>query len=200
MARQTTANRTRTTRHASATSRTASGSRSRSTGQGARRSRPTTARSQGNVRLPRATQPTFGANERAIQRFLESFTQSLTSGDGRATAACFEYPSLMVMSAVGEYGGTQAIRDADEAAGFFDQAPDQYHAKGVDQTFPDIQDVQWIAHDLALVRVHFPYLDDDGNDMGDGETSVYVVRKSGPGHTLCAAITLGTDGDRAAMD
>jgi hypothetical protein len=105
----------------------------------------------------------------------------------------------MVMSAVGEYGGTQTIRDAEEAAGFFDHAPEQYHALGVDETFPDIQDVQWVAHDLALVRVHFPYLDADGNDMGDGETSVYVIRKGGPDHTICTAVTLGRDSDRAAL-
>jgi hypothetical protein len=122
----------------------------------------------------------------------------LTSGDGRAAAECFEYPSLMVMSAVGGYGGTQPIGSAEEAEAFFDRAPEQYHAKGIEETFPDVEDVQWVSHDLALVRAHFPYIDRDGNDMGDGETSLYVVRKDGEGHRICAAVTLGTDGDRAA--
>jgi hypothetical protein len=100
------------------------------------------------------------------------------------------------MSAVGEYGGAQAIPDAGQAAEFFDRAPEQYHAKGIEETFPDIQDVQWLSDDLALVRAHFPYIDADGNDMGDGESSVYVVRRNDDGLAICCAIPLGTDGDR----
>jgi len=134
--------------------------------------------------------------DRGIQRFLERFTQALTAGDGRAAAACFEYPSLMVMSAVGRYGGNQPIPDEASAASFFGQAPQQYHAKGIEQTFPDVEDVQWIAHDLAVVEVHFPYIGADGNDLGDGERSVYVVRRQGRDHAICAAITLGTDSER----
>lgn len=107
----------------------------------------------------------------------------------------------MVMSAVGNYGGSQPIPDAAQAAEFFDRAPEQYHAKGIGETFAHIQDVQWLSHDLALVRVHFPYIDADGNDLGDGETSLYIVRRQGqqrPGYAICAAITLGTDGDQPA--
>ena len=136
------------------------------------------------------------AKDRGIQRFLDRFTQALTAGEGQAAAACFEYPSLMVMSAVGEYGGAQAIDDERSAAGFFEQAPQQYHAKGIEETFPEVEWVEWISHDLALAQVHFPYIDADGNDLGDGETSVYVLRKAGAGYAICAAITLGTDSER----
>ncbi len=139
----------------------------------------------------------------AIESFFDNFTRSLTAGDGQATASCFEYPSLMVMSAVGGYNGTQPISSLDEAIDFFSKAPEQYHAKGVEETFPDIEEVQWLSHDLALVRAHFPYIDADGNDMGDGETSVYLIRKqTAPApspFTICAAVTLGVDSDRAQL-
>lgn len=101
----------------------------------------------------------------------------------------------MVMSTTPQYGGNQLLVDTETVADFFSTAPEQYHAKGIAQTFPDIQDVQWVAHDLALVKAHFPYIDDDGNDMGDGETSLYVVRKTGANYAICAAITLGVDSE-----
>jgi hypothetical protein len=135
--------------------------------------------------------------EAAVQRFLDGFTQALTSGDGRSAARCFEYPALMVMSAVGPYGGSQPLQDEESVAAFFDQAPQQYQAKGIHETIADLDDVQWVAEDLALARVRFPYLDEDGNDMGDGETSLYLVRRTQDDYAICAAITLGTDSDRA---
>lgn len=136
-------------------------------------------------------------NDPEIQDFLERFTRSLTSGDGEGAAACFEYPAIMVMANAAQSGGNQVLQDRGTVAAFFAQAPEQYHAKGIEETFPDIEDVQWLADDLALVRVRFPYVDADGNDLGDGETSLYVVRRSGDGHAICAAVTLGTDSDRA---
>jgi hypothetical protein len=190
MARPTSQTSTSKTNRKPRASRATRSGRSARSPRSTRASRPI-ARSASRSRTRKA--------DPAIQRFLEGFTQALTSGDGRAAAACFEYPSLMVMSAVGEYGGTTPIRDADEAATFFEQAPQQYHAKGIEETFPDVEEVQWLAHDLALVKAHFPYMDADGNDLGDGETSVYVVRKDGNDHRIGAAITLGTDSDRQAL-
>jgi hypothetical protein len=143
-------------------------------------------------RRPAAT----GRHQASIQRFLDGLADALTSGDGDAAAACFEYPALMVMARTGAYGGNQVIADRDTAAGFFGSAPEQYHAKGIHLTFPDIQSLEWLGDDLALVRVRFPYIDADGNDMGDAETSVYVVRKTGPDLAICTAITLGVDSER----
>ena|SRR5688572_19747834 len=105
----------------------------------------------------------------------------------------------MVMSGTGGYGGNQRLDDAEKVAAFFGQAPDQYHAKGIEQTFPEVESVDWVAPDMALVRARFPYIDPDGNDMGDGETSVYVIRKAEDGLAICAAVTLGADGERSSQ-
>lgn len=144
------------------------------------------------------TRTASAQEEAAVQRFLDGFTQALTSGDGRTAAQCFEYPALMVMSAVGEYGGNQPLQDPESVADFFSQAPRQYQAKGIHETTANIDDLHWIADDLALARVNFPYLDGDGNDMGDGETSVYLLRRTQDDYAICAAITLGAESDRAA--
>jgi hypothetical protein len=166
--------RTRTTR--TPRTRTASAG-SRSTGADGRRSR----------------------DGRFVQEFLDGFTQAVTAGDGEAAASFFEYPAVMVMSNVGDYGGTQLLQDEGTVAEFFAQAPKMYHARGIFGTFPDLQSIEWVADDLALAKVRLPYLDEDGDDMGDGETSVYLLRRTGGDLAICAAVTLGTDSDRAQM-
>jgi hypothetical protein len=150
------------------------------------------------TRAARGKRPTRAAqapHQAAVQRFLERLTNALTAGDGEGAAACFESPALMVM-ADPRHGGNQVLQDRATVAKFFGQAPQQYHAKGVQWTFPDVERLEWVADGLALVRVRFPYIDADGNDLGDGETSVYVVRKTGPDLAICTALALGVDSER----
>lgn len=145
----------------------------------------------------RATQrpaPRTGGGNKGLQEFLDRFTTALTAGDGEGAAACFEYPAFMAMS--GASGGNQVLQEPGTVAAFFGQAPQQYHAKGVEQTFADIEQVDWLSDDFVLVRARFPYIDRHGNDMGDSESSVYVLRKSDPDYAICAAFTLGVEGER----
>lgn len=198
MARATTIRRQRSTaRRAPGVRRSTRGARpaARTRAAQSRRSRSTPASTRSRPRIAQGARRR-NAGDRGIQRFLDGFVQDLTAGDGKAAAARFDYPALMVMSAVGDSGGNRLLGDERGVAAFFAQAPDQYHAKGIYETFADVERVDWIADDLALVRVHLPYIDADGNDMGDGETSAYVLRKAGGDHFICAAITLGADSDR----
>lgn len=162
-----------------------------------RRPRHTIART--SARRPRATSspsPRRAPHHREIQQFLDQFTAHLTAGDGEACAACFEYPALMVMSDLRKYGPSQSLEDEQVVADFFAQAPAMYHARGIEDTFANVEQVDWIADDLALVRAQFPYIDADGNDMGDGESSIYLLRRTGRDFAIAAAITLGVDSDR----
>ena len=131
-----------------------------------------------------------------LQAFFDDFTNALTAGNGDAAAQLFEYPALMVMSDRTRYGPSRPLDDAPTVSGFFANAPQMYNAKGIARTFADVEDVQHLAPDVVLVRARFPYIDADGNDMGDGETSLYVVRKDGSDYAICAAVTLGVDSDR----
>jgi hypothetical protein len=185
--------RGRTTRH---TRKRAASTRTSARSNRARR--PTARTTNTRRKTPRTTNaPARQRVEPALQVFFDDLTTALTSGDGEAAAECFEYPGLMVMANAPKYGANQPLRDTESVADFFEQAPQMYQAKGVDETFADIQEVRPLTDDLALVRAHFPYIDADGNDMGDGETSLYVVRRVGDRFAICAAITLGTDADHA---
>lgn len=146
---------------------------------------------------PSAIHPRARRDRKDLQAFFDHFTTCLTTGDGQGVAGCFEYPAVMVMADAQRYGANQALLEPGAVAEFFGKAPQMYHEKGVHETFADIRDIDWVADDLALVRARFPYIDADGNDMGDGEASLYLVRRNDNGHAICAAIPLGTDGDRA---
>jgi hypothetical protein len=165
---------------------------------GTRSRRPSTGRRRTPTRTPRQARRT----DPGIQAFLERLASALTSGDAETAAACFEYPSVMVMSDVRKYGPNQVLHDRETAARVFARAPEMYHERGIHDTFPDVEDAREIADGLVLVRTRFPYIDADGNDTGDGETSLYVVRKEAregmDGYAICAAITLGADSERAA--
>jgi hypothetical protein len=192
MARATTLQRRSSSRsHA----RAPAGASSRSRPKAARsRSRP---KARASARGTRARRQAPGTQE--IQGFLDGFVTEVTAGDGQAAARRFEYPALMVMSSMGEYGGAQLLRDEATVAEFFGKAPAMYHAKGIEQTTAVIEKVEWVSDDLALVRVYLPYLDGDGDDMGDAETSVYLLRRKGDDDfAICSAITLGAESDRAA--
>lgn len=140
--------------------------------------------------------PAQVAPDAALQGFLEHYCRCLTAGDGQGAAACFEVPAFMAM-AESRHGPSVVLDDPAKVADFFAQAPQQYNARGIATTFPDVRSVQWVAPALALVHVRFPYLDAHGNDLGDGETSLYLVRRGDDRYLITCAIALGTDADRA---
>lgn len=166
----------------------------------ARRKAPRS-RARTSRRVPsRAKRPASrnAPHQRDVQAFLDRFTSCLTGGDGDGAMACFELPAMMIM-ADPKYGPSQVLQEPDKVSGFFAQAPDMYHEKGIETTLAEIEDLRWLDDGLGLVAARFPYVDADGNDMGDGERSLYVIRRDGNGElAICTAIALGTDSDRAA--
>lgn len=171
------------------TTRTASRSRRPTRGQrGASGGRARTATGRGRA-VP---------HQREVQAFLERFAVCLTRGDGEGAVHCFELPALMVM-ADAKYGPSQVLQEPQKVAGFFEQAPEQYHAKGIETTFPEIEWLDWADEGIGVVRVRFPYVDADGNDLGDGESSLYVLRRDPNGElAILTAVALGTYSDRKA--
>ena len=186
MARSVTASRSRPAR--SRQSRSARQSRSTGRRGGSRPAR-------GPRRAPsRRAAP----RQREVQAFLERFTVCLTSGDGDGATHCFELPALMVM-ADPAHGQSQVLEDPQKVSGFFTQAPEQYNEKGIETTFPEIESLEWLDDGIGVVHVRFPYVDADGNDLGDGESSLYILRRDQNGElAILTAVALGTDSDRQA--
>ena len=96
-----------------------------------------------------------------------------------------------------KYGPNLPFDGEETVSAFFANDAEMYHQRGIWETFADVRDVQWLTPDLCLVNAHFPYIDADGNDMGDGESSLYIVRRTAGGYAIAGIVTLGTESDHA---
>ena len=74
--------------------------------------------------------------------------------------------------------GTQAIGTVEELTEIFGGAKDQYNARGVVDTRPDVVSLRWATDCIAIVEVRWPWLDDHGNEVGE-ETSTYTITREG---------------------
>lgn len=118
-----------------------------------------------------------------FERFRDAFTQ----GDGSAAARCWDVPALVVSDA-----GSRAVSTLGEVADFFGSAAAQYTQRGVVSTRPEIQRTIWHTNRLASVEVRWPYLDATGTEVGESESSTYVVRLGDDGELrICVAVMMG---------
>ena len=94
------------------------------------------------------------------------------------------------------------MNSAEEVDKFFGGAKEQYNQRGISDTRAEVLGLAWITPRIALVDVRWPYLDQDGNEVGE-EASSYVLRRDDSGQLkLHVAIMRGeaprmqSDGDQ----
>ena len=73
-----------------------------------------------------------------VQQLLDKLGRAVTSGDGKAAAALWEMPALVI----GDQQVT-AVASAQEVEQFFGGAKEQYNAKGITDTRPEIARLDW---------------------------------------------------------
>jgi ketosteroid isomerase-like protein len=110
-----------------------------------------------------------------VQAMLDRFARAITAGDGRAAADVWETPALVV-------GDEQvmAVSSQQEVEQFFGSGKEQYNARGITDTRPEIVSLDWPTRKIAIVEVRWPYLDAEGKNVGE-ETSTYTLRRNEAG-------------------
>jgi hypothetical protein len=110
-----------------------------------------------------------------VQDFLDRMARAVTTGDGRSISAMWETPALVL-------GDDQvmAVSSAKEVEQFFSGAKEQYNARGITDTRPEIVRLDWSTDRIAFVTVLWPYLDASGATHGS-ETSTYTLRRDDRG-------------------
>jgi hypothetical protein len=104
--------------------------------------------------------------------FLERFGKALTSADTDTLTKLWAAPSFVIGDSM-----AQAVNEKSEVAEFFSGAKEMYNERGISDTRPEIQKLDWVTPRLALCEVRWPYLDDKGEEKG-AETSTYVLFKN----------------------
>lgn len=110
-----------------------------------------------------------------VKDFLDRFAEAFTSGDGAAVAEFWETPAFVLSADM-----AQPVNEASEVAEFFGGARDQYNEIGITGTRAEIVRLDEISDHLVMVRVRWPYLDKDRQEMG-AETSTYTLARMGDG-------------------
>lgn len=110
-----------------------------------------------------------------IQDLLNRLARGLTAGDGKAVAAEWGVPAIVIGA-----DGVHAVSTRDEVAGFFTGAKQQYNDRGITDTRPEIRDEDWIGDGVVIVKVRWPYLDAQGKEVG-AEASDYTLRRDDAG-------------------
>ena len=122
---------------------------------------------------PRDHDPATG--DAQVQALLEAVATAVTTGNGQGAADCWAVPAF-VLGAQHEL----VVASLGEVARHFGGARAQYNARGIGDTRPEVQWLEWIGDDLALVEVRWPWLDAQGEEAGS-ETSTYLLKRDAAG-------------------
>ena len=123
-------------------------------------------------------------DSKAVRALLAQLARALTSGDGKAAAAVWETPALVIGDDV-----ALTVSSSADLQEVFGGAKAQYNARGITDTRPDILRLDWLTPRLALVEVRWPYLAEDGDELGE-ETSTYVIRREADGRLAIRAAVM----------
>jgi hypothetical protein len=114
-------------------------------------------------------------DELGVKAYLDGFAKALTAGDGAAIAQMWETPAFVLGQDM-----ARVVDAPEDVAEFFGGARAQYAEIGIIDTRADIVRIDEITDHLVMVRVRWPYLDNEGREMG-AETSTYTLVRQGSG-------------------
>lgn len=122
-----------------------------------------------------------------VQEFLNGFAEALTEGDGAAIAEMWETPAFVLGQDI-----ARVVSEQQEVADFFGGARDQYREIGITNTRAEIVRLDEITDKMVMVRVRWPYIDDQGREMG-AETSTYTLVRDDKAWKIRVAVMHGKE-------
>lgn len=153
--------------------------------------RKTTSRSHQNDgpksaagRKPRRIEQAEESVRQSVQSYLDRFTRAVTTADTKTLAKLWEVPAFVIGA---EHA--RVIQSLDEVEEFFAGAKEMYNERGIVDTRAEIQDLDVISDDLVIVRVRFPYYDENGDEQGE-ESSSYTLKRSSDGEFKMRVVTM----------
>jgi hypothetical protein len=125
-------------------------------------------------------------HEHDVRSYFDEYARALTSGDGVAIAALWDVPGLLL----GE-GGVRSVRTADEIANVLVGVRGMYALRGIVDTRPDIQRVDWLTDRIVAVRVRWPLFDDLHHELGSTSSVYTLIRDRAGALRLRVVVMLG---------
>ena len=110
-----------------------------------------------------------------VQELLEALARAVTTGHGEGAAECWSVPAFVIGD-----DHEQTVSSLQGMAQFYDGARELYNARGIGDTRPELQSLEWIGASMALAQVRWPWLDAEGHEVGS-ETSSYLLKRDASG-------------------
>lgn len=134
-------------------------------------------RDMGGATTAPARGTTGGAGiDAEVKQFLDGLGRAVTMGDGRSAVRHWEVPALVIADA-----DVRLVSTVAEIQEFFSRVKNHYFARGVMDTHPVVQSVEWITDRMVVVRVRWPFIDEAGDEIGE-EISTYTLRRDDVGN------------------
>ena len=114
-------------------------------------------------------------HEEEVRVYLDRYAHAITSGDARAIARMWGIPALVLSD-----HGVRTVSSSVEVEDFFAGAKEQYAARGIVDTRPDIQYVEWLTTKIVIADVRWPLFDEDHVERGF-ESSTYTLMRDDSG-------------------
>lgn len=119
-----------------------------------------------------------------VQAYLDEFCDAMTSGDVQTVAALWAIPAFIV-----DKNDTRVVHERREVEEFFRGAPEMYAQRGIDDTRAEIEHLDVIDETLVLVTVRWPYIDAQGEEIGE-ESSTYTLKADSSGNFKMCVCTM----------
>lgn len=114
-------------------------------------------------------------HEDEVRHYFDAYARALTRGDGEAIAALWELPGLLMNDR-----GVRAVANSAEIVKIFAGAKGMYARRGIVDTRPDIQYVEWLTQRIVVADVRWPLFDVLHQELGS-QASTYTLMRSRSG-------------------
>ena len=141
---------------------------------------------------PTNTRPSVRPERRArddapLRDLVQRIGHALIEGDTHAMARMWNVPSIAVSDR-----GVRVVLTPESTERFFRGEHQHHAARGIIETLPDIQRVDWMTDRIVEVSVRWPHEDVHGHDLG-AELIRYTLRQDDAGEwKICAAVARGS--------
>ena len=125
-----------------------------------------------------------------VQQYFDRFAAAMTSGDTKPMAKLWGVPAFVIGSAE-----ARVVQSEAEVEQFFGGAKDIYNERGIVGTRAEIVDLDWVAADLVIATVRWPYLDGNDRTVGEESSSYTLLRGEDGGFKLRVITMRGEAGN-----
>ncbi len=131
-------------------------------------------------------------HEDEVRHYFDDLARALTSGDGKTIAELWEVPSLVLSDQ-----GARVMQTPAEVEQLFARAKGMYAARGIIDTRPDIQYVEWLTNRIVVADVRWPLFDERHRELG-AEASTYTLARDHAGKLRLRVVVMRGESESAA--